>query len=962
MPGSLASRIVSAPIAHDRGRAEAALAELPGALTRGPLGQLIAGATGSAPYLARLTARHRDWLAAAVEAAPEAAFETLLDEMRATAREAPDERAVGSALRLAKSRAALLIALADLGGVWSLAEVTGALSALADAAIGEATRWLTAEALARRRLPGLGPEALDTGAGFAVLAMGKLGARELNYSSDIDLICLFDQDRFEAADYPQAKAGFIRITKGLVRLLAEPTDEGYVFRTDLRLRPTPSTTPVCMAMEAAERYYESLGRTWERAAHIKARAAAGDLAAGQAYLARLSPFVWRRHLDFAAIEDTTDMLQKIRAQQGKASPAGLAGHDLKLGPGGIRVIEFFAQTRQLIGGGRHPDLRPPGTLAALEALTARGWITERQRATLAADYVAHRTLEHRLQMVEDAQTQTIPVAQEARARIAALCGTGDLAAWERALAERLVRVHEGTEAFFAPVNGEDPEPEALSEARLAALGFVRPGDAERMIARWRSGRLPATRTARAQRLYAGLEPRILAQLARGQAPDEAIAQFDRFLSGLPAGVQVFSLFAANPHLLDLIVGICAVAPKLAAHLGREPTALEALLAPDFFEPLPGADAQLAELETWLMRERDYERMLDAARRWAREARFRAGVQVLRGMADAEEAGAAFSDIAEAALRALLPRVIAEFARRHGPPPGNGLAVIALGKLGSREMTAGSDLDLITVYDAGGQEASEGPRPLSASAYYPRLTQALLAALTAPTAEGRLYEVDMRLRPSGRQGPVATSLGAFGTYQREKAWVWEHLALTRARIVAGSAGVGREVARVIAEALATRARSPAVMREAAEMRARLMEAHRRDRSTPWALKHTAGGLMEIEFLAQTGALLLGLESGRASEALPWLEAAGFLPAEAGRRLLATHALLARLSQIERVALEQPFDPETAGEGLKAAMAEAAGHPDFVTLEAALMSAEADAAAIVEAVFADAAPTSPTDEGP
>ncbi len=950
MPGRFASRIASAPIPHDPDRAAALVAELPGALARGPLGQLIAGAAGSAPYLARLTTRHREWLAGAVEAPPETVLADLLAEMRDAARAAADERALGSALRRAKSRAALLIALADLGGVWSLAEVTAALSALADAATAEATRWLTAEALARGRLPGLGPEALPSGAGYAVIAMGKLGALELNYSSDIDLICLFDQDRFEPADYAEAKAGFIRITRALVRVLSEPTDEGYVFRTDLRLRPTPSTTPVCMAMEAAERYYESLGRTWERAAHIKARPAAGDLAAGRAYLRRLDPFVWRRHLDFAAIEDTTDMLRKIRAQQGKVSPEGLAGHDLKLGPGGIREIEFFAQTRQLIGGGRHPDLRPAGTLDALRALAARGWISEATRATLSADYVEHRTLEHRLQMVEDAQTQTIPLAREARARVAALSGTDDLAAWEWALAERLARVHEATEAFFAPGLDGEPEPEELSEARLAALGFERPADAERMIARWRSGRLPATRSARAQRLYAGLEPRILGELARGQAPDEAIAQFDRFLSGLPAGVQVFSLFSANPHLLDLIVGICAVAPKLAAHLGREPTALEALLAPDFFEPLPGPAALLAELETWLGRESDYERMLDAVRRWAREARFRAGVQVLRGLADADEAGAAFSAIAEASVRALAPRVIADFASRHGPPPGEGLAVIALGKLGSGEMTAGSDLDLITVYDAGGVEASDGPRPLAASAYYPRLTQALVAALTAPTAEGRLYEVDMRLRPSGRQGPVATSLAAFESYQREKAWVWEHLALTRARVIAGSEAVGREVTRVIAEALATRTGSPAVVAEAAEMRARLLEAHRRERSDPWALKHTAGGLMEIEFLAQTGALRFGLETGRPSDALPWLEAAGWLPEDAARRLLATHALLSRLSQIERVALEHPFDPAAAGEGLKTAMATAAGHPDFASLEAALVAAEAEAAGIVEAVFA------------
>ncbi|MGF1501787.1 MAG: bifunctional [glutamine synthetase] adenylyltransferase/[glutamine synthetase]-adenylyl-L-tyrosine phosphorylase [Paracoccaceae bacterium] len=951
-PRSLAEAAIAAPVPFDPVLGRAVARGLDARLAQGAMGELVAGAAGSAPYLARLLERHGSWLAEAAERPPQDALDTLLAEMdRGIAAAAP--AALPGILRESKARAALLIALADLGGVWSLGNVTGALTELADRAVAAAVRRLLSDAVARGRLPGLGPDALEKGAGYAVIAMGKMGARELNFSSDIDLICLFDQDRFAPDDLAEAKAAFIKITQALIRLLSDQTAEGYVFRTDLRLRPAPSTTPVCLAMETAERYYESVGRTWERAAHIKARAVAGDLAAGRAYLDRLTPFVWRRYLDFAAIEDTHEMLRKIRAKKGKFTPEGLPGHDLKLGPGGIREIEFFAQTRQLIMGGRERRLRIPTTLGALDALAGLGLIPAATAESLSADYVAHRTTEHRLQMIEDAQTQTLPKSAEARARVAALAGWSDPTAWEAEIAARLARVHRNVEAFFvsdASEAGDTAFAEEITEEGLAGQGFERPSDACRTIERWQSGALPATRNPRARALLGALAPRILRKLARAAAPDEAMAEFDRFLSGLPAGVQVFSLFRANPHLLELILEICAVAPRLAHHLGREPQTLDALLGREFFLALPDATALRTELDGWLAEQADYERMLDTVRRFAREQRFRAGVQVLRGLADEVEAGAAFSAIAEACLGALLPRVIAQFAARHGAPPGHGLAVIAMGKLGSREMTASSDLDLILVYDPGDAEASDGPRPLPILAYYPRLTQALLAALTAPTAEGRLYEVDMRLRPSGRQGPVATSLAAFERYQRERAWTWEQMALTRARVVAGHGRVAARVEAAIAETIAARAGDPAVLADAREMRTKLAEAHARDRSNPWALKHAAGGLMEIEFLAQTAVLHAGLAGCRtARSAFHRLGGGAFFGSEDARRLTETHALLQHLQQLERVALEKPFDPETSGRGLRRAMARAGGFETFAALDTRLRAALAEADAIISSSF-------------
>ncbi|MEM8698777.1 MAG: bifunctional [glutamine synthetase] adenylyltransferase/[glutamine synthetase]-adenylyl-L-tyrosine phosphorylase, partial [Pseudomonadota bacterium] len=760
--------------------------------------------------------------------------------------------------------------------------------------------------------------------------------------------CLFDQSRFAPEDFAEAKARYVRVTRDLVKLLSETTEQGYVLRTDLRLRPSPSTTPVCMAMEAAERYYESVGRTWERAAHIKARPVAGDLVAGRAYLDRLTPFVWRRYLDFAAIDETHGMLRKIRSSKGRFARAEIGGTDIKLSPGGIREIEFFAQCLQLIRGGREPALRDPTTLGALAALARHGRVPEATAASLAADYNEHRMLEHRLQMISDAQTHTIPASTEARARVAALMGRADLAAWEQQIADRMARVHATAEEFFTP----DPAQQAAREAsgagsdRLARLGFQRIEDTGRLLARWRRGMIPATRDTRSQEMYRGLEPRILDVLAQAGDPDEAVVRLDRFLSGLPAGVQVFALFTANPHLLDLIVRLCAMAPRLAGYLGRNPQVLDALLDQDFFEPVPEATALTEDLEEELAGVADYERVLDATRRWAREIKFRAGVQLLSDKAKAAETGQALSAIAEAAIRVLLPRVADDFAARHGPAPGRGLAVIAMGKLGSAEMTAQSDLDLIMVYDPAGAESSEGRRPLAVSAYYPRLTQALVAALTVPTAEGQLYEVDMRLRPSGRQGPVAVSLESFAKYQAEAAWVWEHLALTRARVVAGAPDLVADIEAVIAKVLARRKGQPDVMEEASAMRARLVEAH--GAPPPLALKTGPGGLMEIEFLAQTGMLATGV-TGKpaAAEALPALAGSGWLTAAEAEDLARTHGLLQHLQQVERLALEGPLESAPLGPALVERLCQTAGVGSQQDLETAVAQAREKAARIVAA---------------
>ncbi len=916
MTGAFASRITRAPdpFEPERGREAAHLyPDLPPEL-RG----VIAGAGGCSPYLKSLLERERDWADAALAGAPEAALEAALEEVAALP---VHELAPG--LRRAKRRIALLTALADLAGVWPLEEVTAALTRFADLATHRALTAAVGQEIARKKLPG-DHDAQD-GAGLVALAMGKMGAHELNYSSDIDLICLFDESRFARDDFLEARAAFVRATRKMAATLSDITAEGYVFRTDLRLRPDPAVTPVALAMEAAERYYESLGRTWERAAYIKARAAAGDLAAGEAFLKRLTPFVWRKHLDYAAIQDAHGMRQKIRDHKALHSRK-LEGFHLKLGSGGIREIEFFTQTRQIIAGGRDPSLRLRGTVEGLRALAKAGWAEEAEE--LIADYRAHRELEHRVQMIADQQTHALPTSQEGFARLAAFTGQSldDLRAGVSARIERVAAI---TEGFFAPAA-------ARSAPDLS-------DQAAEIVARWPS--YPALRSARAVEIFGRVQPELLARLARAARPDEALTHIDGFLRGLPAGVQLFSMFEANPHLIDLIVDIAATAPELANYLSRHAGVFDAVIGGGFFAPWPGRAALEAELAERLAEAPDYEAKLSAARRWKNEWHFRVGVHHLRGLIEGAAAGQHYSDLASAVLAALWPEVCAEFAGKHGAPPGRGAAILGMGSLGAERLTARSDLDLIVIYDPGGVEMSDGRRPLAARTYYARLTQAFVTALTAPLGEGRLYEADMRLRPSGRQGPVATSLASFTNYQASEAWTWEHLALTRARPVAGSPDLGAEIERFRCALLARPRDRAKTLADVAAMRARLAAA--KPGGAAFDVKEGAGRLQDIALIAQAGALLAGSPArdvpgqlAAGAGALGLTEAERDALAAGWARFWSGQAAL-------RAITGGAFDPETAGAGGRAFVLRETGVADIPALERALAETALAAAAIIEA---------------
>ena len=913
---------------------------------------LLAGAFGNSGFLVRLALRENETLADYFRNGPDAIVAAACALALAPA---ADEARMMANLRLAKRRAALAIALADIGGSWDFHKVTDALTALADASVKGALRFLLARMAAQQNHPERDGEILENTTGLTVLAMGKYGAHELNYSSDIDLVVFYDDDKFPFHKRGDKRGAAVELAHGLVKLIAETTADGYVFRVDLRLRPDAGATQVAISTLAALDYYESQGQNWERAAMIKARPCAGDPQTGAMFLAGIAPFVWRRNLDFAAIEDIHSIKRQIHAHAGHGDIA-VAGHNIKLGRGGIREIEFFAQTQQLILGGRNPDLRASATLDALAALAAHGTISAQAEEDLRRCYIYLRTLEHRLQMIEDQQTHTVPQSDEGVAHVACFMGYDGADAFRAAL----TRVLETVQGHYARLferepdltdshgnlvfTGVEDDPETL--ATLSAMGF---GDAPHVsgaIRGWHHGRIRAMRAVRARELLTKLLPRILAALAATPDPDAALVQFDRFLSGLPSGVQLFSLFLARPEFLDLLARSLGSAPRLSLYLARNPATLDALLDTDFLKTLPSR----AQLDAHLARQLagGYEEMLNGARRFAREETFRVGLQIVDGAARADQAGPALADIAEAVINGLLPRVEEELALTAGRLPGGSFAVIALGKLGGREMTASSDLDLVFVYDVPpGVENSSGPKPLPPTLYFARLAQRLIAALTTPTAAGTLYDVDMRLRPTGNKGPAAVSLKSFVDYHASESWTWEHMALTRARLVAGPAEFRRRLEEEIRRRLTTKPDAANILADVRDMRTKVASQYPGD--SIWDLKYAPGALMDIEFIVQTLQLLHAharsdILDANTIAALNKLAAAGLLDGQDAALLLDAARVQQSLTQTVRIALDETLRPAEATPALKALLARAGDAPDFAALEKRLAVLQAGVRAV------------------
>ncbi|HST37769.1 MAG TPA: bifunctional [glutamine synthetase] adenylyltransferase/[glutamine synthetase]-adenylyl-L-tyrosine phosphorylase [Allosphingosinicella sp.] len=841
---------------------------------------------------------------------------------------ASDDTDVMAAVRRMRSGYALALGIGDLAGLLTLEAVTGRLSGLADHVLERALAAAIAE-----RTPAAEVK------GFAVIALGKLGGRELNYSSDVDLIYLYDPETLPRKEREEPDQAALRIAQRVTEILQKRTGDGYAFRVDLRLRPSPEVTPIALPVNAAISYYESSALPWERAAFIRARAAAGDAALGRYFLDAIHPFVWRRSLDFGAIAEIRSITRRIRDHYAQGQALG-PGYDVKRGHGGIREIEFFAQIHQLIHGGRDPALRAPATLDALAALAEAGHVAAEDAAALAEAYRTLRTIEHRLQMVDDRQTHSLPADAEALDAVARLHGLADgeaLLALLRPQVERVAAIYDtlaATEGARLPVNA------AHLEAALAEVGFAEAEAARIRIDGWRSGKVRSLRTNAAREAFEAMLPELIAAFGASPDPMRALNRFDDLILSLPTGVNFYRLLEARPGLADHLAAILAHAPALAEQLGRRPQLLDGLLDASAFAPAAQVDALIEDFARADRAGEDYQLLLDRVRRRVNERRFALGVQLVAAHTDPLEVTEGYSRIAEAAIGVLADATIAEFEAAHGKVPGSELLILGLGRLGGEALTHASDLDLVYLFSGSHENESDGPKPLRATDYFNRLAPRVTAALSVATAAGPLYDVDTRLRPSGKDGLLAISLESFDAYQQGQAWTYEHMALTRGRPVYGSAA-GRAALREIVDRALRRERDPAkLVFDAAAMRAD-MNRHKPP-GGPYDIKLGAGGLVDLEFAAHV--LQLGHRIGldpHLEVALAALHEAGLVSAEIDPAL----RLLTRILVILRLVSPSSAIPPEASRPL---VARACGLPDWEALVAAHDAARMTVRALWQAV--------------
>lgn len=916
---------------------------------------LLAGSS----FLKGLAIRYPDCLTEP----PEKILDSLFSMLNSDAGHTASESDLKQILRIARNKAALTIALADLKGHWSLEQVTQSLTEIADTCLNTAINWLLLDAQRQGKLMGLSKDNPAKGSGYVVLAMGKHGAHELNFSSDVDLIVLYDPEIASLAENTEPSTLFVRITKRLVNLMQDMTRDGYAYRVDLRLRPDPRATQVALSFDAAMNYYESMGQNWERAAMIKARPTAGDMELGQRFIKEIQPFIWRKYLDFAAIAEVHSLKRQIHAVKGHGEIAVL-GHNLKLGRGGIREIEFFVQTQQLIAGGRNPDLRGIATVDMLNRLVTAEWISATAASDLTDAYRFLRQIEHRIQMVADQQTHQLPDNQERFDDLAIFSGFANSEAFASKLRATFELVQKYYDDLFEDDNADTKQSlnfagDANDEETLAALqemGFSQPEMISATIKGWYAGRYRAMRTETARERLTELLPALMTALGRSGDPDGAFAAFDRFVSGLPTGIQLFSLLRANPHFVDLIANILGAAPRLAQEMSRRPKMLDAVLEPTFFSQLPDRAEIQETVAAAVPQTLDFDQVLDQCRIVGREQMFRIGVRTLTDTMSAADAGQAYSHLAECLVARLLQAVQADLEIRHGVVEGGKVCVVAMGKLGGKEMTAASDLDLIVIYDHREDAiASSGPKQISSNQYFSRMTQRLITAISAPTPEGVLYEVDMRLRPSGNKGPIATRISSFIDYQNNSAWTWEKMALTRARVVAGDLAFKTQVDTAISNCLCTRRDAQEVVKDAIAMRKTMLS--NKKPNSPWDLKPVSGGMVDLEFIIQVLQIIHAAEnpdvlSPNILAAISNLSANKVLDQQTANQLENTCKLYQHLTQILKLGISGKFHPEKSPPGLTKLINAATASPDLATSEALLEEAQHTIKEIFDRVMKEA----------
>ncbi len=909
--------------------------------------QKIQAVFGNSPYLAALACRFPKETNIYLQGNLEKHAKHLFQTMSVPRPDMETTSNLMAFLRDCKSKISLICAIADVTNEWPLEKITETLSLLAELSLEIGLAHLLHIQMQKGELawPDKAPEPvsliLSRKCGYFILGMGKLGAYELNYSSDIDLIVLFDPDKTQYIGKRSEAQCFIKITQELMQIIEKRTMHGYVFRTDLRLRPDPSSTPVAISVYTAESYYHSMAANWERSAMIKARVVAGDKETGAEYLSHLSNWIWRRSMDFAALKDIAGIKDQIDRHYQQTNLAPGPGFNVKLGTGGIREIEFFTQINQLLHAGRHPDLRIKGTLQALGLLAEQKFITPSTQAQLQSAYVFLRTLEHRIQMINDEQSHDIPEENSQLDRLVSFMGFPSQNAM---FAEVSIHATAVSNIYASLLPGDSYETTAsLSEAEiereLTDLSYENPTNNLAIIKQWRQGKYQALRTDRARKLLDQCLPQLLTAFSKTDAPAAALLRFDKFIGKLPTGVQLFSLLQSNPSLFKLLARVMGLAPALADTLSKKPTLWDMVLEPHFFEPIENETALVADLQNRLTSAQDFQDVLDFVRIFVAEQKFRAGIHLLESIASVEEVGSALSRIADVTLKILIPAVETEFRRRHGEFPGGGIAVLAMGKYGGMELTHTSDLDIVFLYHIEGScKASNGEKPLSPSQYFSRLGQNIITAITALTSEGRLFEVDTRLRPSGSQGPLVVTLETFQDYYATRAWTWEHMALTRARLIVAPKAMITPLEKSIDCVLTGEREHDNLLMSVHDMHTKLYQQFGSENK--WSVKHCRGGLVDMEFICQYLMLLSGNEyhtifTPKLSEAIEKLQGIGHFNKETAINLHCAHEFMQQIQSLIRLCLSKA--PATSGdipEGLKQTLLQATNLNSFADLESTL----------------------------
>ena len=819
-------------------------------------GNFLRAIFGNSTFLTQCIMSETSLFFQILEKGPKAISNAIIDKIEVEIGQENNLTNLMFGLRRAKRQIAMLVAIADIADLWSVDQVTSTLSQFADTATNIAVRFGLRQLSNAKVLKISTSKTPEKGGGYAIIGVGKLGAQELNYSSDIDLIAIYDPGHITTPQPDKLSRGMVHLTRLIIKILEERTQDGYVFRTDFRIRPAPGSTPLAIPIDSAIRYYESIGQNWERLAMIRARPVAGDTRVSDDFIARIRPFVWRRNLDFAAIQDIHSVKRQIAAFRG-GDKISINGHNIKVGRGGIREIEFFVQTQQLIWGGRIPALRTRDLVETLYALAAENRVSVKISDDLCKAYVFLRHLEHRLQMVDDRQTHDLPKTDEGIEAISKFAGFLDAMSFREKLRKTLKTVEfhyarlfeestnlgaEGNLVFTGVENDAD------TLVNLRKMGFADPESISEAVRNWHRGQYRATRTERARQIITELMPHLLKTFGSRTQPDRAFMRFDAFLKALPSGVQTLSMFANSPSVLELVTDIMGNAPKLAARLSKNPGLLDHVLSQDFYSPLGDRKNLIEDLHTNLQYANDFQDQLDIVRRWTNDKKFQNGTQLLLGAVKGHECCETLSDIAETALQAMFECANNKFKETHGSFETGSMAIIAFGKLGGRELMQGSDLDLVFVYShSPSEKRSNGAKPLDANIYFMRLAQRIITALTVLTGEGRLYDVDTRLRPNGKKAPIATHILSFEQYYATSAWTWEYMALSKARVIVGPTELSSRLETMRHVVLSHERKQTKLVSDVRDMRNRIaIEFPGRN---IWDVKHRPGGLVDAEFIAQ-----------------------------------------------------------------------------------------------------------------